>query len=139
MRLLLQQESFGSRDGAVQEMHGGEPEEGQGAIPEKGDTMSEVKIKVPKGCCKRAGPYSYDREEGSESRSCVRWMAENPIVPKTLMSCLRWIWIQAWERRGRLIRAETSGDYLTGSVLSEWQRRMFSLLDRNSGNANCSH
>ena len=34
VRLLFQQEAFGSRDGAVQEMHGNEPEEGQGAIPE---------------------------------------------------------------------------------------------------------
>ena len=34
VRLLFQQEAFGSRDGAVQEMHGNEPEESQGAIPE---------------------------------------------------------------------------------------------------------
>jgi hypothetical protein len=54
VRLLLQQEAFGSRNGEVQEMHGGEPKESQGEIPEKGDIVSEKKIVVPEGMLQAA-------------------------------------------------------------------------------------
>ena len=49
VRILFQQEAFGSRDGAVQEMHGNEPEESQGAIPEAQYRLTRCGIVVSNG------------------------------------------------------------------------------------------
>jgi hypothetical protein len=136
VRLLFQQEAIGSRDGAVQEMHGGEPEEGQGAIPDKGDTMSEVKIKVPEGML-QAGRAAYSgyvtAEEGSRRilEAAIRWMAENPIVPKTYDELPTIGYMSdssAWGTKGTPeYEQKRQENYFDGMIrfLSEWQRRMF--------------
>ena len=49
VRLLFQQEAFGSRDGAVQEVHAGEREEGQCAIPEACTLLTYCGIVVSNG------------------------------------------------------------------------------------------
>ena len=99
MRLLFQQEAFGSRDGAVQEMHGGEPEESQSSIPEDGENVSERKYVVPDGMLEAAVDAAVKfsgantiqasprvKAEIEESfrvaiEAAIRWLSENPIVP----------------------------------------------------------
>lgn len=127
MRILFQQEAFGSRDGAVQEMHGNEPEESQGSIPEKGDTVSQTKIKVPEGMLLAASEFDpgageYNIEPILEA--ALRWMSENPIVP-TVADALTLL--QERVASGHLSNKEYCAIPATTirCVIREWQRRMF--------------
>ena len=125
VRLLFQQEAFGSRNGAVQEMHGGEPEESQCAIPEKGDTVSEVKIKVPKGMLDafhRAENQNGTKWDGAVLdamlEAALRWLTENPIVPtKEQAKDVAQSLLPDFQDRENVGRAIL--------VLVDWQRRMF--------------
>ena len=132
MRLLFQQEAFGSRDGAVQEMHGGEPEESQSSIPEDGENMSEVKVKVPNGMLKavedRYGDvYAsgfYRKVVTADLEAALNWLSENPIVP-TAADALTLL--QERVASGHLSNKEYCAIPATTirCVIREWQRRMF--------------
>lgn len=98
-------------------MHGNEPEESQGAIPEKGDTVSQTKIKVPEGMLLAASEFDpgageYNIEPILEA--ALRWMSENPIVPTSKQE--RDL-VDSWIKETSLGKTE----YL----VTEWQRRMF--------------
>ena len=149
MRLLFQQEAFGSRDGAVQEMHGGEPEESQSSIPEDGENVSERKYVVPDGMLEAAVDAAVKfsgantiqasprvKAEIEESfrvaiEAAIRWLAENPIVPKTfdeLPTVGYLIDSSTWGTKGKPeYEQKRQENYLDGMkrLIAEWQRRMF--------------
>ena len=116
-----------------------EPDEGQGAIPEKGDNVSEVKVKVPNGMLKAVEDRYGDVYASGFNRKVVtadleaalRWLAENPIVPKTfdeLPTVGYFSDSSTWGTKGTPeYEQKRQENYLDGMrrLLAEWQRRMF--------------